>query len=102
VPAGVGDIPTGIAAPLLALRLAHGTGRRRALWFNMFGITDLIVALTLGALTEFHLISATRVADRRGLVGLPRQGFRGVLTLSCVPALRSAPSPYSVAIQWRT
>jgi hypothetical protein len=29
------------------------------LWFNEFGITDLVTALTLGALTAFQLIRIT-------------------------------------------
>ena len=37
LPAGLGDIAAGIAAPLVAYRLAHGTGRRAALWRNLFG-----------------------------------------------------------------
>jgi hypothetical protein len=52
LPAGLGDIATGIAAPLVARRLAQGTGRRTALWFNVFGMTDLVVAGTLGTLTQ--------------------------------------------------
>ena len=56
LPAGLGDIATGIAAPLVALRLAQGTGRRAALWLNAFGMTDLVVALTLGAVTAYQLI----------------------------------------------
>jgi hypothetical protein len=59
LPAGLGDITAGIAAPLVARRLAQGTGRRAALWFNAFGITDLVVALTLGALTGFQLLTIT-------------------------------------------
>ena len=59
LPAGLGDITAGIAAPLVALRLAQGTGRRAALWFTAFGMTDLVVALTLGALTGFQLINVT-------------------------------------------
>ena len=59
VPAGLGDIAAGIAAPLVARRLTQGGGRRAALWFNAFGMTDLVVALTLGALTGFHLLSIT-------------------------------------------
>ena len=59
LPAGVGDIAAGIAAPLVAHRLAQGGGRRAALWFNAFGMTDLVVALTLGALTGFQLINVT-------------------------------------------
>jgi hypothetical protein len=59
LPAGLGDITAGIAAPLVALRLASGTGRRAALWFNAFGLTDLVVAMTLGALTGFQLLNVT-------------------------------------------
>jgi hypothetical protein len=59
LPAGLGDIAAGIAAPLAARRLAQGTGRRAALWFNTFGLTDLVVALTLGALTGFQLLNVT-------------------------------------------
>ena len=59
LPAGLGDIAAGIAAPLVARRLAHGGSRRAGLWFNAFGMTDLVVALTLGALTGFQLISIT-------------------------------------------
>jgi hypothetical protein len=59
LPAGLGDIAAGIAAPLAARRLARGTGRRTGLWFNAFGMTDLVVALTLGALTGFHLLNIT-------------------------------------------
>jgi hypothetical protein len=59
LPAGLGDIAAGIAAPLVARRLAQGTGRRAGLWFNAFGMTDLVVALTLGALTGFHLLNVT-------------------------------------------
>jgi hypothetical protein len=59
LPAGLGDMAIGIAAPLVALRLARGTGRRAALWFNALGMTDLVVALTLGALTGFQLLNVT-------------------------------------------
>ncbi len=59
LPAGLGDIAAGIAAPLVARRLAQGTGRRAALWFNAFGMTDLVVGLTLGALTGFQLLNVT-------------------------------------------
>jgi hypothetical protein len=59
LPAGLGDIATGIATPLVARRLALGTGRRAALWLNAFGLTDLVVALALGALVGFQLIHTT-------------------------------------------
>ncbi len=59
LPAGLGDITAGIAAPLVARKLAGGGSRRTALWFNAFGMTDLVVALTLGTLTGFQLINVT-------------------------------------------
>jgi hypothetical protein len=59
LPAGVGDIAAGIAAPLVAIGLARGGGRRAALWHNAFGMTDLVVALTLGTLTGFQLVNVT-------------------------------------------
>src|SRR5215217_6781179 len=49
LPAGLGDIAAGLAAPSVAIRLAQG-GRTRAVWFNLYGILDLVVALTIGFL----------------------------------------------------
>ena len=59
LPAGLGDIAAGIAAPLVARRLRQGTGRRPALRFNVLGLTDMVVALTLGGLTGYQLINVT-------------------------------------------
>jgi hypothetical protein len=59
LPAGLGDIAAGLAAPLAARSLARGGSRRTALWFNAFGMTDLISALTLGTLTGFQLVHVT-------------------------------------------
>ena len=50
LPAGLGDIAIGVAAPFVALRLARGTGRAAAVRFNMLGIIDLIVAGIMGFL----------------------------------------------------
>ena len=47
LPAGLGDITAGIAAPFVARGLGQGTGRRAAWWFNAYGVTDLVVASTL-------------------------------------------------------
>jgi hypothetical protein len=62
VPAGLGDVATGVAAPLVARKVGHGAGRRAGLWFNAFGFTDLVNALTLGALTGFQLVHLTPAA----------------------------------------
>ncbi len=69
LPAGLGDIAAGIAAPLVARRLAQGTGRRAALWFTAFGMTDLVTALTLGALTGFDLVHV--IPSSAPISGLP-------------------------------
>jgi hypothetical protein len=49
-PAAVGDMATGLAAPFVARQLTRGSGRRLAVWFNVFGLVDLINAVTLGVL----------------------------------------------------
>ncbi|HCT79131.1 MAG TPA: hypothetical protein DGT23_21755 [Micromonosporaceae bacterium] len=48
IPAGVGDIAVGLAAPFVAWRLANGGPRRNAVWFNILGIVDLVVAVGIG------------------------------------------------------
>jgi len=63
LPAGLGDIAVGIAAPFVARRLAQGGGHRGALWFNALGIVDLVVALGLGGLTGYQIIHVTPAAD---------------------------------------
>jgi hypothetical protein len=55
VPAGIGDVAVGVAAPFVAWRLSHGQSgrqhpRREAVWFNVLGIVDLIVAVGIGFL----------------------------------------------------
>lgn len=56
LPAGLGDIAAGLAAPRVAREIASGTGRRAGLWFNALGLTDLIIALGLGAVVGYQLI----------------------------------------------
>ncbi len=54
LPAGVGDVITGLLAPVSGAAYAHGSrgsaGRLRA--WNLFGIGDLVVAVTTGLLTS--------------------------------------------------
>jgi hypothetical protein len=50
LPAGLGDIAVGLAAPLVARRLAHGGGHAMAVRFNLLGILDLAIAITAGFL----------------------------------------------------
>jgi hypothetical protein len=55
VPAALGDTATGAAALFVARRLAKGNGRREAIWFNAFGLADLVVAVMMAALARFLL-----------------------------------------------
>jgi len=73
LPAGLGDIAVGLAAPFVALRLMRGTGRRRAVWFNVLGIVDLVVALTIGFLAglgPWQVIDVTPTTEALALLPL--------------------------------
>jgi hypothetical protein len=64
LPAGLGDVAAGIAALLVARRLAQGGGRRAAVWLNAFGMTDLVVALTLAPSPDSRCSTSPRPARR--------------------------------------
>jgi hypothetical protein len=53
LPAGIGDIAVGLAAPFLAARVKAGVpgARKSAILWNVFGIADLVVAVTMGVTT---------------------------------------------------
>src|SRR5262249_34011868 len=53
IPAGVGDVLTGILAPIVAYLSYAGKpyARRAAIAWNLFGMVDLINAVALGTLT---------------------------------------------------
>jgi hypothetical protein len=62
LPAGIGDVATGVAAVVVAARLAQNAiGAHRATYaWCLFGIADLVVAIALGAMTSpgrVHLIA---------------------------------------------
>jgi hypothetical protein len=79
-PAGLGDMAVGIAAPWIALGLAHhpsfAASRRFVIW-NIMGIIDLIVAVTMGALCSGFL---------PGLVGKVTTSPMAQLPLVLIPA----------------
>jgi hypothetical protein len=59
--AGIGDVLTGLFAVPAAIAVATGTaqGRRVAIAWNIFGLADFAVAITLGLITtpdRFQLI----------------------------------------------
>jgi hypothetical protein len=54
LPAGIGDVLTGLFAVPAAIAVATGTaqGRRAAMIWNIFGLADFAVAITLGMVTS--------------------------------------------------
>jgi hypothetical protein len=54
LPAGIGDVLTGLFAVPAAIAVATGTaqGRRAAILWNIFGLVDFVVAITLGMITS--------------------------------------------------
>jgi len=61
LPAGTGDVLTGLLAVPAALAVATGTaqGRRAAIMWNIFGLVDFAVAISLGIITtpgRFQLV----------------------------------------------
>src|SRR5580704_930222 len=54
LPAGIGDLTTGLLAVVVAARLAqNAAGARSAVYaWCLFGIADLVVAITIGAMTS--------------------------------------------------
>lgn len=58
LPAGLGDIAIGVAAPFVARRLARDSGRAGAVRLNVLGIVDLVVAGIIGFLL-FGLVEVT-------------------------------------------
>ena len=106
LPAGIGDIAAGLAAPLAARRLAQGNGRRAALWFNAFGLTDLVVALTLGAVTAYELIHVTPSGAPISelplalvpTVGVPLLLAVHITSVSALAKARRTPQPATVRL----
>jgi hypothetical protein len=54
LPAGIGDVTTGVMAVVVAALLAlNANGARRAVYaWSLFGIADLVLAVTMGAMTS--------------------------------------------------
>ncbi len=78
LPAGIGDVLTGLFAVPAAIAVATGSaqGRRAAMLWNIFGLADFAVAVTLGVLTapgRFELIVPNVASINAG-------AYPGVLT----------------------
>ena len=83
LPAGLGDIAIGVAAPFIARQLARDTGRAGAVRFNVLGILDLVVAAGIGFLL-FGLVEVT-----------PSTEALQLLPLALIP---TAPVPLALAL----
>jgi len=77
LPAGLGDIAIGLAAPWVARGLRDGNGTRRAIWFNVLGLVDFVVAFAVGFLggpghlQVLHLTPTTQQISTLPLVLIP-------------------------------
>jgi len=79
LPAGWGDIAIGATAPLVAFKLANSSHRKSFILWQLLGITDLVLALTFGALAPF--ISPQEVLGPNGVTAGPMTA----LPLSVIP-----------------
>jgi hypothetical protein len=77
LPAGIGDVIVGATAPRVARSVGTPHGRARAIAFNLFGMTDLIVAVGLGVMTNpgptqvFHTTPTSELLTRFPLALVP-------------------------------
>jgi hypothetical protein len=73
LPAGWGDIAIGATAPLVAMKLAHAERRKSFILWQILGLLDLVMAVSLGTLA--------RIISPGGITA----GAMTVLPLSLVP-----------------
>jgi hypothetical protein len=52
IPAGIGDILIAVTAPWVARDVVSPAGRRRAVIWNLLGMADLVIAVSLGIMTS--------------------------------------------------
>jgi len=72
LPAGIGDVLVGILAPVAATAYARSPqGARLRVWlWNLLGITDLVVAVTMGFLTSPSPLQAAAFDRPSVLIGM--------------------------------
>jgi hypothetical protein len=94
LPAGLGDIAIGLAAPWVARGLRDGTGIRRAFWFNVAGLVDFAVAFTIGFLAGpgrqqlLHLTPTTQQISVLPLVLIPTAGVPLLFALHVISLVK--------------
>src|ERR1700758_3610848 len=73
VPAGLGDIAIGLEAVYIARSLQRGVIGRRAVWFNILGLLDLVVAIVIGVTAApgvAHVLSTSPSTEQIALLPL--------------------------------
>ena len=94
LPAGLGDIAIGLAAPWVARGLRDGTGMRRAFWFNVAGLVDFVVAFAIGFLAApgrqqiLHLAPTTQQISMLPLVLIPTAGVPLLFALHVISLVK--------------
>ena len=77
IPTGLGDIIVGALAFWVASQLDTAGGARRAIIFNLWGLADLVVAISLGVMTSpgatqvFHTVPTAELVTRFPLALVP-------------------------------
>ena len=77
LPAGIGDVIVGAAAPWVAMKWGTPGSEGRAVIFNLFGLADLVVAVGLGITTSpgplqlFHTVPSSELATSFPLALVP-------------------------------
>jgi hypothetical protein len=88
-PAGIGDLLTGLFAVPVAIGLASGTkeARRAAVAWNIFGLADFVIAISIGQAIAYHLIETGFASATGGLyptVMIPAFGVPTAILLHAV------------------
>jgi len=108
LPAGLGDIAIGVAAPFVARWLAHGTDRAGAVTgavrFNVLGLLDLAVAVSiaflLGPFGPFEVMPSTAPLRVLPLALIPTVAVPLALALHIV-SLRRLRTAARLAEEWK-
>ena len=79
LPAGWGDIAIGATAPFVAFKLASADHKKTFVLWQFLGMTDLVLAVSLGALAQF--INPQPLGGPHGITAAPMT----VLPLSVIP-----------------
>lgn len=76
IPAGVGDVLVGVAAPFVAIRMRRGSLSRRGFgWFTAMGLLDFVVAFAAGNYVNLNLASDSGFASMTALPLVLVPGF---------------------------